>query len=388
MARPDEEALNTVIGDIYDCALNPDGWPAALARVSRAVNAAYTSLTLAQTEDGRHRMAACSPWDPEQMRRLVAKFPPSQIPGLEPVLRDAVDLPRPTLSVISEEEFHRTAFFQEWVRPQGLGEACLTKFVHTPERLGIMASAIRANREPVTADERRFFASLSPHVRRAVLIGDLIDQERLKKDRFMTTLDSLAAPVLFTSASGAILYANAEAEKMLSAKGAIGARSGVLSAQNPLATPALLAAIASAAYADTAMGASGIGLPVSRPGGPPALAYVLPLADGTARAAFRPACAAVFVSTAVPAPPPSEAALAGLFQLTQAEAHVLALIGGGMGVAKALQALGIKEDTLKTHLGRIYAKTGATRQADLVKLVSDIATPFAQETAHPSLPPA
>jgi hypothetical protein len=40
-------------------------------------------------------------------------------------------------------------------------------------------------------------------------------------------------------------------------------------------------------------------------------------------------------------------------------------VGGAPQVA---ETLGIGEGTVKTHLKRLYAKTGARRQADLVKL--------------------
>ena len=41
------------------------------------------------------------------------------------------------------------------------------------------------------------------------------------------------------------------------------------------------------------------------------------------------------------------------------------------------EALGVAESTVKTHLGRVYEKTGAGRQADLVKLVVGFANPLA-----------
>ena len=40
-------------------------------------------------------------------------------------------------------------------------------------------------------------------------------------------------------------------------------------------------------------------------------------------------------------------------------------------------ALGVSVTTVKTHLGNIYVKTGAGRQADLVKLVAGFSNPFA-----------
>jgi DNA-binding CsgD family transcriptional regulator len=46
------------------------------------------------------------------------------------------------------------------------------------------------------------------------------------------------------------------------------------------------------------------------------------------------------------------------------------------GVPQVAEALGIGESTVKTHLGRLYEKTGARRQADLVKLFAGYTSPL------------
>ena len=48
-----------------------------------------------------------------------------------------------------------------------------------------------------------------------------------------------------------------------------------------------------------------------------------------------------------------------------------------MTASKSAVSLGISENTLKTHLGRIFAKTGTARQADLIKLVLEMGIPLA-----------
>jgi DNA-binding CsgD family transcriptional regulator len=40
------------------------------------------------------------------------------------------------------------------------------------------------------------------------------------------------------------------------------------------------------------------------------------------------------------------------------------------------EALGVAETTVKTHLGRLYEKTGTRRQAELVKLVAGFSNPL------------
>ena len=63
--------------------------------------------------------------------------------------------------------------------------------------------------------------------------------------------------------------------------------------------------------------------------------------------------------------------------MTPTELRVLLAIVGVGGVPEVATALGVAVTTVKTHLGRLFEKTGATRQADLVKLVAGYATPLA-----------
>jgi len=376
MDRLNNHVLSSIIGSIYDCALNPEGWVAVLTQITNAVDAAYTTIALADTSDNHGRFAAQSPWDQEQMRVLQADYSFDDIPGLKAAVLGDIDTPLATLSSMSERELQQTPFYQIWAKPQGLREACITKFVHTPDRIGLLGCTTRASRERISSKEQRFLALLSPHLRRASLIGDLLDRARVNAHFYREALHSLAAAVVLTDEDGTILYANGSAEEMLCGDGPILSKGGVLQAQNPLADRPLLDAIASAARADGTLGSRGIGLPISAAGRAPAIAYVLPLTKGTERSAFRPACSAVFISTTISASPLPEAVLVTLFDLTPAEARVLLKIGGGMSSAASSASLGIGENTLKTHLNRIFAKTGTGRQADLVKLMADIGTPL------------
>jgi DNA-binding CsgD family transcriptional regulator len=67
--------------------------------------------------------------------------------------------------------------------------------------------------------------------------------------------------------------------------------------------------------------------------------------------------------------PPAEA-VADEFNLTLAEVRVMFAIVEIGGVPEVAPVLGISEQTVKTHLHRIYEKTATKRQADLVKLVA------------------
>ena len=47
------------------------------------------------------------------------------------------------------------------------------------------------------------------------------------------------------------------------------------------------------------------------------------------------------------------------------------------GVPETSERLGVAETTVKTHLYRVFSKTGASRQADLVKLAAAFSDPLA-----------
>ena len=61
--------------------------------------------------------------------------------------------------------------------------------------------------------------------------------------------------------------------------------------------------------------------------------------------------------------------LSAMFDLTPAEARLAAKIVNGESPEKCAQTLGVKISTVRSQLMAIYGKTGATGQADLVRLV-------------------
>jgi DNA-binding CsgD family transcriptional regulator len=108
------------------------------------------------------------------------------------------------------------------------------------------------------------------------------------------------------------------------------------------------------------------------------VAHVLSLMSGERRdAGIGPAAvAAIFVRKAELDAPNAPEVIARSYQLTPTELRVLLAIVEIGGVPETAEALGIGEATVKTHLHRLFHKTGAKRQADLVKLVAGFSTPL------------
>ena len=120
--------------------------------------------------------------------------------------------------------------------------------------------------------------------------------------------------------------------------------------------------------------AKGSAVPLKGHSGERYVAHVLPLMAGERRKAgtTSSAIAALFVCARPKWKPHLHPEVIGkTYKLTPTELRVLRAIVNVGGVRQVAGNLGVHPDTtIKTHLGRLFEKTGVHRQADLVKLVA------------------
>jgi len=62
------------------------------------------------------------------------------------------------------------------------------------------------------------------------------------------------------------------------------------------------------------------------------------------------------------------------YGLTQAEARVALAASSGKTMFETAKLLGLSPNTIKTHLRRVFAKTGTGRQAELARLMASVGT--------------
>jgi DNA-binding CsgD family transcriptional regulator len=274
-----------------------------------------------------------------------------------------------TVDWISLEEFRQGAFYQEWARPQRLEDGVnilLNKSADGFSYFSLMRS------ELVDDALRGTIARLAPHLRRTVLIGQMLQEKTRIAAPIEQLLDGLKAAMFLLDGIGHITHTNASGRDILERRDFLHAEHGRLVAANPKLNRILRDAVAASVLGDGATRSESVALPFIAHDGERFVGHLLPLTAGRRRktgAAFE-ATAVLFVnSTALDASAAADI-IKKVFKLTPAELRVMLTVVEFGGVPDTARNLNIAESTVKTHLGRIFAKTDTKRQAELVKLAA------------------
>jgi DNA-binding CsgD family transcriptional regulator len=101
---------------------------------------------------------------------------------------------------------------------------------------------------------------------------------------------------------------------------------------------------------------------------PAFIVHLVPIV-GAANDIFSSASSLMVITVVAAGGSPSEAIIKGLFDLSPAEARIAAKIVNGANVGQIAVETGVAAGTIRKQLKSIFAKTGVTRQADLVGML-------------------
>ena len=373
------EQVSQLIGDVYDASLDPAEWPNVLEQTCHYVNGVASTLVSqdsVQKNAEFHFSWGDNPEYTHSYRDTYVKINPLLLPMVVSAKTGDV---LANSDVLPIDEFVESRFYKEWAQPQGYLDAVSATLDKSATSYAAVAVARHERDGLVDGETRRRMRLLAPHFRRAVAIGKVIEAHKIEAATLADTLDGLAAGMFLVDAVGRIVHANARGHAILADANILKGFGGRLSATDLQADKALSDVLEAAnAGGDVAVGARGIAVPLMARDGERWVAHVLPLTSGARRRAgvSYAAVAAVFVrQTALDLPSPLET-IADLYALTPAELRVLMAIVEIGGVPDVAPVLGISETTVKTHLSRLFEKTGTRRQADLVKLVAAFISPL------------
>jgi DNA-binding CsgD family transcriptional regulator len=173
------------------------------------------------------------------------------------------------------------------------------------------------------------------------------------------------------SASGRVIELNRRAREFLAQADGLMWDRGHLAAQLPAESRALQALIRSAAQTGAGKSAHPGGpISISRPSGRRGYKLlVCPYRPSPLWHGLEPPSATVLMTDPEQRVAQSSEQLVDRYGPTFAEASLAMRLVQGESIAEAAAALGITEHTARTHLKRVFAKTGTTQQPELVRQV-------------------
>ena len=364
----DGTAFAEIVGDIYDCVLEPSRWADTLARIASAMQSVGSSVIINDASDPKGGRVYEHGADQKYLRLFFQRHAaagPQQL-----VEQCSIGVPT-TLSALCNSQPLAQAFYAIFIKPQGFSDLIAIQLLRSGRRVGWLSTARSGIQPRYVKEERQVMSALSPHLCQALALSDAIDLQTLTADRLEQTVDALSAGVFLTERSGCIVYMNRAAQHQLNTGNALQLVDRRLVATRSESNLALARALAARTCTEAAAGPAGTVLALPDGDGPGYLASVLPL-DGGARAELMAryrASAGVFVQAPQAASPSLGEAFARLYGLTPAELKVLLTLSPGLTAKEAARELGLREPTVKTHLQRIYVKTGMSRQSELVRLL-------------------
>lgn len=363
--------LPGLIDSIYDAGLDPSRWTDVVAGIRNFVDGQACGLFSkdALSKYGvTHYYYGIDSAYIQAYSDTYCKFDPLTI---LPRYGNVVGIP----DLVNYDDYRRGRFCQEWLKPQGCVDAANVVIDRSNSNCPVLMTVLPGKRM-VDNELRRRLAMVIPHASRALLINKALETKQSENTALSETLDGLNAGVFLLGPGCRLIHSNAIGQRMLAEDDVLRAVGGQLIAREADVNQSLRTAFGS--NREIAISDRPCAVVLTADDGECYVGYVMPLAAMTRETDRRAvkAVGALFVKKVALNSQSSSDLLARTFKLTPTERRVLVAVIEQGGVREAAQRLGIAETTTKTHLKRVFSKTGASRQADLVKLTAGFASPL------------
>lgn len=353
---------------IYECSFAPDLWPNVLDELSRVADAQGGVLFTARDRVTRWTASESlgvevdayvrGDWMSSCMhaRRLFSARHPGFLTEQD---------------VYSEEELAGDPNYRDFLLPLGLGHTAATAISLPTGDTGIICLERAYRRGPVEAGVIHRLDEFRPHLARAAFIAARLQLERAR--HATETFALIGLPALVIDDTGRVVSANDPAGRL-----------GAILHWRAFDRIAFVDPAADAIWRQTLGVLKDSDLSAARTfairGGEdqnPIVANLVPI-RGAARDMFVH-CAALLVLAPVGVPQaPAVELVQTLFDLTPAEARVARSLAGGKTLDEIAEVSAVSRNTVRTQLRGVMEKTGCSRQAEVVALLSRVAPIGAQ----------
>jgi DNA-binding CsgD family transcriptional regulator/PAS domain-containing protein len=377
---PRGEELDRLIELIHEAALEPSLWAKVMDAVCVATNGAGAHMfTNGASPD------AGGIWAGHAMTEANRRAYEAHFGALDPWVGAAMRVEYPNRTVVRGEdlitnnELCHTEFFNDFLKPQGLQRLLSSQFRATGPAgfpLAFLSVFRAVGSNSFGNYDVELMRRLAPHIDLAMRTHRALFGARAESGIRGVMLDALPTAVITCNGDGKPVYMNRTAELILSERDGIMIQRGLLTGMNGYIATQLSTLLRIAC--PTARGAlprPTVG-PLARISGrSPYVVTAVPVASIRESAGLHATAAMILLihdpdkGSTVPAD-----ALRAIYGLTPAEAKLAMRLASGESVTEAADELGITTGTARIELKRVFAKMGARRQSDLVRMIAGIKT--------------
>jgi DNA-binding CsgD family transcriptional regulator len=266
----------------------------------------------------------------------------------------------------------RTAFYNEVFRVQDVAHTAMVPLAARDNFQAGFTICRSEGQGPYGAEESRFVSQLYPHLRRALLLGFRLDAYKALQRAQFDVLDRLSNGIMLLDHAARVVFANAAARAMTGHGGPVRLRNSALIAVSQAQSHRLRDLIDAAIRG---MPSATMALPHPRDG---RLFSVLvssmrsrDIDRFTGLGMHNAAAMLVIHDPARRMEIPVEWIM-DAYGLTLAEARVALSTASGATIPETAHRLNVSPNTVKTHLRKVFAKTGVGRQAELARLIASL----------------
>ncbi|MDX1734302.1 MAG: helix-turn-helix transcriptional regulator [Halioglobus sp.] len=369
-----DSELARLLADLYEGPLEESPWQSFLASARELLDADLVTLLLRppSLEDQVVMLA-----DGGSLS-AIRSYNEGQF-----VLDPFVDLPSGEVFSLQDylagDNLTHSEFYRVVMEPQGWYDF-LGLDIREEGELDVRFRAGRHEGRPPFGDaERACLHGLCPHLARAVRLHTRINRIEQERAVYAGAMEQLQVVTIILDEQGGVLSTNAAAAQLLAEGSALRVHDGQLRLAQAAADSELrelLQRVRRDRHGDGPGTVAAMQVPAdNRHGGLGLVVRAVPPSPGAEGRGIP--SAALFISDPAQATDPGLQTVSRLFGLTTAEAKLALALANGQSLDEASAALSISRNTARSHLRSVFAKTGVSRQAGLVRLILRSVAPLA-----------
>jgi DNA-binding CsgD family transcriptional regulator len=367
----DEAAeLSQTVSHIYEAALDRELWPEALRASCEFCHMQCAGFGIVDVLGPHLNMVSQWGYDAGVFKRYLETYVhenPLMVASMPFSAGEVATLDQ----IMPMAAYRATRFYKEWAKPAGFSDV-LHAWLDKSAGGGASLVLIRTdNHGAITEQDVRRFRLLVPHLRKSVLIGRLLEQKRTDILHLGETMDLLPTALFMLTSEGRLVHANRAGQALTIAGRGVQLHGEHLRLTDASAQKQLAAALFAAGVGIVVE--EGQLLPIRQRSEAPLVAHVLPLRHRGDP--LRNPVAAVFVRKTDFDIDKAVLAMGEVYKLTAAELRVVRAVADGGGMPAVASRLGISAATARTHLAHVFQKTGAKRQAEIVRMLGGYGGP-------------